>query len=149
MYVCPSGSMYTQNNRGTRMEPCGTPKVRQATEEEASPNPSEWLLSRAVCLVQTLFSWRSNRTINYVKCLDCEELKSPASAVRKKIVCHFNNVLTWQRTCNNQHHSGYSIAYLTVYFLTLVQFSTFKFSLSDFFLLKSAYPLVSSPKALL
>lgn len=41
VHVWPSGSMYMQNNRGPRIEPCGTPQVRQATEEEASPNPTE------------------------------------------------------------------------------------------------------------
>lgn len=41
--TCPTGSKYVEN-RGSRMEPWGTPLVGGATEDQASPTTTEKVL---------------------------------------------------------------------------------------------------------
>ena len=43
--MSPRGNMYTENSRGPKTEPCGTPELTLVQREVVLLNETEWVLS--------------------------------------------------------------------------------------------------------
>ena len=94
--ICPMGSMYIMNKRGPKVDPSGTPQMRGAQQEEASPsitdkdlfNRWETNQSRATSLMPTQFFIRLIKT--------CWSTVSKAELRSRRIKMEYRPVLVGQ-----------------------------------------------------